>query len=470
MKKILVSLAALLLATSLYAQDDKAAAKAAKEAAKAAKKAADAAKAEAMSIFNDGMKCYEQANGKFNELNQYRMMTKDQDKVAAKQKEVNAAAYDLSKKGAPLLSKAFATGLIEEKKFFEGYRAHDFMLSQLINAELQKASQKEPFDTAFFAKAAIEMCDACHYQLKYGKKSDDQQKVTMVQVEAKFPRLHTYLGYATQFAVENKDLEGACAAFDNYKNFANKYPEVAKDDAVKNPQIPNSQFAFNIYFTAYQMKRYDICEKFYDEALLYNDENSHNFVVSSRPQMYLQKGDTLAWANALKEMIDKDPSSSNAEVAAQNLLAYYSQHGVDAMVTFADELLAKNPNNKIANYGKGYACVKAGKYDEAVKFYEKCVEVDPEYVDGNYQCGFCYYQMGLENGRKIQNKKYKTQAEADKESESKVKSYLRKAAPYFEKVRELKPEDPDRWASELKVIYTNLKMNDKVKELPDMGF
>lgn len=463
MKKVLLSMAALLLASSLYAQDDKAAAKAAKEAEKVAKK-------EAQNLFNEGMKCFEKANAQYNELNQFRMMTKDQAKVEAKQKEVAAAALDLSKQGAPLLSKAFATGLVEEKKLFDGYRAHDFMLSQLINAELQHAAAKEPFDTAFFAKAAVEMCDACHNQLKYGKKSDDQQKLTMVQVEAKFPRLHTYLGYATQFAVENKDLDGACAAFENYKNFAQKYPEVANDDAVKNPQISNAQFAFNIYFTAYQMHRYDICDKFYDEALLFDDANSHAFVVSSRPQMYLQKGDTVAWANALKEMINSDPNSNNAEIAAQNLLAHYSQKGVDEMVKFADELLAKNPNNKIANYGKGYSFVKAGNYAEAVKYYEKCVEVDPEYVDGNYQCGFCYYQIGLENGRKIMDKKYKSQAEADKDSEAKVKVYLRKAAPYFEKVRELKPEDPDRWAAELKVIYTNLKQMDKVKSLPDVGF
>ena len=229
-----------------------------------------------------------------------------------------------------------------------------------------------------------------------------------------------------------------------------------------------AQFAFNIYFTAYQAKRFDICEKYFEEAMKFEDENSHSFVVSSRPQMFLQKGDTVAWANELRSMIKADPHSSNAEVAAQNLLAYYSTKGVDKMTAFAQELLDADPNNKIANYGMGYVYVSQQKFAEAAKYYEKCVEIDPNYFDGNYQCGFCYYQIGLENGRKISDKKYASQAAADKEAETKVKSYLRKALPYFERARDLRPEEPERWASELKVIYNNLNMKDKAKSLPEI--
>lgn len=464
-------MAAALFAGAIYAQelDEKAAAKAAKEAQKAAKAAEKAAKNAAEKLYDDGYKCYTESNNKMSEFNMFRQTEKNQDKIAARQAELNSFLLEKAKQGTPLLSEAFATGLIDEKKYFEGYRAQDFMLSQLINTELQKASNKEPFDTALFAKSASEMCDACHYQLKYGKKSDEQQKLVIAQVEAKFPRLHTYMAYAAQFEIENKNLEGACVAFENYKNFPKKYPELANDPNVTNPQIPFSQFAFNIYYTAYQMKKFDICAKYYDEAFQYEDENSHAFVVTSRPQMYLLKGDTLAWANELRNMIKTDPNSSNAEVATQNLLAYYSTKGVDQMSAFAKEIIAANPDNKIANYGMGYVYFMQRNYEKALEYYKRTVEVDPEYFDGNYQCGICYYQIGLDNGRKISGKKYATQAAADKESETLVKSYLRKAAPYFEKVRELKPDDPDRWAGELKIIYTNLGQKDKIKDLPNVG-
>lgn len=470
MKKIVLTLAAALFASTMFAQsvDDKAAAKAAKEAEKAKKAAEKQAKNEAYAKFNEAMKYYEEANGALSALGQYKQMEKNQDKVAAKTTETNAKMLELSRKGSPILSEALATGLIEEKKFFDAYHAQDFMLSQLINVELQHASKKEPFDTAYFSKAANEMCDACHMQIKYGKTSDDQQKVILAQVKAKFPRLYTYLAYATQFEIENKNLDGAIAAFENYKNFPKKYPEVANEEEVKNPSVPFSMFAFNIYYTAYSQGKYDVCNQYYDEAMQYDDPNSHAFVEQSRPQMLLQKGDTIAWANELKAMIARDPSSSTAEVATQNLLAYYSKKGVDQMAAFADEMLAKDENNKIANYGKGYSLVVQNKYEEATKYYEKCIDIDPNYFEAVYQCGFCYYQIGLENGRKISDKKYKTQAEADKDADTKVKSYLRKALPYFERARDLKPEDPMRWASELKVIYNNLGMKDKAKELPEI--
>lgn len=463
MKKFVLTLAAAMLAGAMFAQtpEEKAAAKAAKEAEKAAKKAA-------MESFNKGYKCYEQSNTAMNEFNQFKQYEKNPEKVAAKQNELNEKMFNLAKEGTPMLTQALATGLVDEKKLFEGYRAQDFMLSQLINKELQAASKKEPFDTVFFTKAANEMCDACHYQIKYGKKNDEQQKLVLAQVEAKFPRLYTYLAYAVQFEIENRNLEGAAQALENYRNFPVKYPEIADVPSVKNPEIPFAQFAFNIYFIAYQAQRYDICEKYYEEAMKYDDENSHNFVVSSRPQMYLQKGDTLAWANELRRMIKDEPHSANAEAAAQNLLAYYSTKGIDKMTAFAQELLDADPNNKIANYGMGYAYVSQQKFAEAAKYYEKCVEIDPDYFDGNYQCGFCYYQIGLENGRKIADKKYASQAAADKEAETQVKSYLRKALPFFEKARQLRPDEPNRWTFELKTIYNNLGMKDKIKDLPQL--
>ena len=47
--------------------------------------------------------------------------------------------------------------------------------------------------------------------------------------------------------------------------------------------------------------------------------------------------------------------------------------------------------------------------------------------------------------------------EVDKEAlEAEVKALFAKAAPYFEKYRELDDKDPSRWASPLRVIYNTL--------------
>jgi len=87
-------------------------------------------------------------------------------------------------------------------------------------------------------------------------------------------------------------------------------------------------------------------------------------------------------------------------------------------------------------------------------------------MEGNYQCGTCLYNIGKNNYNTIRDKKYSSQAAADKEAEQKVKVWFRQALPYFEKVQELEPSDPTRWAGELKVIYGNLGMKQKAAALP----
>lgn len=463
MKKILFSLAALMFASAMFAQtpEEKAAAKAAAKAEKEANKAA-------LKLLESGLKFFDEADAKFKEINSptFGQYEKDAAKKAAMKEAAQLEIIDKCREGEPIVAEALATGRIPEKKLFDAWYKRDFMISQLMNAELSKAQNDIPFDTAKVCQYAIDIAEACHNQIKYGDPKDDVQKNILVAVGTKFPGIHTYHAYATQFQIQNNNLKAACECFENYKNFPNKYPEVASSEKVQNPMYPYAQFAFNIYYTAYNEKDYATMAKYYDEALTYDDEQSQEFVRQSGVQVYLQKGDTVGWANACKEMIMKNPSSETAETYIQNLLAYYSKQGTKQMEAFADEVLAEVPLSKIANYGKGFALFTAAKYEEALKYYAKTVEIDPDYMEGNYQCGTCLYNIGKNNFNTIRDKKYTSQAAADKDAETKVKTYFRQALPYFEKVRELEPNDPSRWAGELKIIYGNLGMKQKAAELP----
>ncbi len=463
MKKVLFSLVALMFAGTMFAQtpEEKAAAKAAAKAEKEANK-------EAQKLLDSGLKFYDEAKAKFDEMNSPTLGQYEKD-PAKKQALKDACQAEILKKcaeGEPIVAQALATGRIPEKKLFDVWFKRDFMISQLMNAELSKAQNDIPFDTAKVCQYAIDIADACHYQLQYGNPKDETQKNIMVAVGGKFPSIHTYHAYATQFQIQCNNLEAACKAFDEYQNFPKKYPEVASSERVQNPTYPYGQFAFNIYYTAYVQKKYDLMNKYYDLALTYDDQQSQEFVRQSGVAVYLQKGDTIGWANACKEVIKKNPSSEISETYIQNLLAYYSKQGDKQMEDFADEVLAIAPNSKIANYGKGYSLFVKQKYAEALKYYEKTVEIDPDYMEGNYQCGTCLYNIGKDNFSTIRDKKYSSQAAADKDAETKVKTYFRQALPYFEKVQTLEPDDPSRWAGELKIIYDNLGMKQKSAALP----
>ena len=453
MKRIFLSLVMLAAFGTAFAQmtpEEKAALKAAEKEAKSQVTAGIKLRDEVLALYNAN----QAENAKGEKANQ-ELITKNVEQIKTKSLEAHAN-----------LTKALKSGHVAEKQLFDVCKALDDVSTQLLNPELSLAAQNEPFDTVTFAKAVDGVCEGCYGQLEYGNPKNEAQKLPLEQAKLKMPKLLTYRGYLCFFYVENKNLDGSIEAFDKYASFAKDYPKVANEPEVQNPQTPASQFAFNIYFTAYNLKRYDVCDKYYQQALAYPDENSHNFVLSSRPQMYLQQGDTVQWVKALEDMIAAAPESSNADVAIQNLLAYYGKKGSDAMGVFADKILAQNPNNKMANYGKGHSLFSQEKFEEALKYFQKTVEIDPDFVDGYNMSGMSLYRQAAENYYKhIDGKKFKNATELAAAENKYVKDLYRQAVQYFETCREKAPEQPESWAGPLQTIYKNLGEKEKAAEL-----
>ncbi len=453
MKKIILSLLMCAAFGTAFAQmtpEEKAALKAAQKEAKTQVSAGIKLRDEVNTLYSANQA--EEAKG--DKKNQSVI---DKNVVLIKEKSLQASE---------LLTKALSSGHVAPKQLFDTGKALDDVSTQLLNPELNLAAKKQTFDTLTFDRAIDGVCLGCYTQIENGNPKDEMQKVTLAQAKLKMPKLMTYYAYDCIFYTETKNMEGAMKAFDKYAGFAKKYPLVANEEAVQNPQYPVSQFAFNLYYTAFTLKRYDICDKYYNQALQFNDESSHNFVLSSRPQMFLQKGDTANWVASLEEMIAADPTSQNSDVAVQNLLAYFSKKGPKEMSEFADKMLAQNPANKMANYGKGHSLFSQEKYEEALPFFKKSVEVDANFTDGYNMCGMALYRQAGENYYKqIDGKKFKTTAELNAAEEKLVKSLYREAATYFEKCRELTPDTPEMWAGPLQTIYRNLGQKAKAAEL-----
>ena len=453
MKKIFLSMLMLVVAGTASAQmtpEEKAALKAAEKEAKAQMSSGIKLRDEVLTLYN---------------ANQTELAKKEKanDELIAKN---TAAIKEKSMQANELLNKAIKSGHVAEKKMFDACKALDDVSTQLLNPELNKAAEHQAFDTLTFAKAVDGVCDGCYGQIQYGNPKDAIQKLPVEQAKLKMPKLLKYRSYLCFFYVEGKNLDGAIKAYEKYASFAKDYPLVAEEEEVKNPETPASQFAFNIYLTAYNLKRYDVCEKFYELASQFPDEQSHNFVLSSRPQIYLQQGDTANWVKALEEMIIAAPESSNAEVATQNLLAYYEKKGTTSMSAFADKVLARNPGSKVANYGKGFSLFAQEKFTDALPYFKKSIEQDPEYFEASYMAGMCLYRQASENYYKnIDGKKFKTNAELQAAENKYVKDLYREAVGYFEKCRQLVPDQSDTWAGPLQIIYLNLGEKAKAAEL-----
>lgn len=457
MKKILFILVLALLSGSAMAQSPED-----KEAAKAAKQALKLATKEANKKLSDGLDCNDkvQALMQANQLEESKGGDANADAIAAN----NEQMLQLSSQGVGLITEALATDYIKDSKKFDAYKALDAMSNVVIGSEIVKASKKEEYNRDALFAAIFAQAEACHGELTYGKASDPTQELVIQSVRLKFPKVHAYFAYLCQFCIEAKDLPGAEKALDAYIHFPEKYPEIADNEIVKNPEYPASQFAFNIFFTAFGEKNMELMDKYYDLALQFDNKDSHNFVLRARPELFKEQGKTDEWIEAMNEVISKDPNGEVGEICMQQLMSYYSEKGEDAMDAYTASLVEKYPDNKIANYCRGFAFYAKKDFTQAITFFEKSVEIDPNYADGVYNCGYCHYQNALEKARAISGKKMKSQAEVTA-AENEVKDYFRKAAPFFEKFREIAPSESGKWASPLHTIYKNIGEKEKAAEM-----
>ena len=172
------------------------------------------------------------------------------------------------------------------------------------------------------------------------------------------------------------------------------------------------------------------------------------------------EGDTVKWIASLKEGIQKYPEHS---FFFGHLIDYYSNNNkYDEAMQFADDMLAKDPNNTFYLYVKGYLYHNMKDYDKAIEFYKKTIEVDPNYAEAYSNLGLIYCLQAQDFSEKattdINDPKYK-------EDQATLKTFYEKAKPYYEKARELKPDQKDLWLNGLYRVYYNLQMGPEFEEI-----
>ena len=421
MKKILISMALFLSVGSIMGQVDKA-------ALKALQKEAKAQVAEAQKI-NDAI------TAKINE------------KTATEQEIMTEC-----KKAQALIRKALKGGGIDAGKLGEAYKIYAETTFQPHNLMLHHAVNKEPFDTAFFYSNLKNMTDALQGEVKNTKitKGEAGNENQIKNRKDLLAQCGDYYIYAAQFNSDMGKYDKALESFDIAMNYAQKYPEVADKAQLR---IPNEQIAYYAFHAAHEGKLYDKMDALYDQAVQFAEGALGTKQV--RASSFLERGDSTAWANYLRDLTLSEPKAN--EDFVQMLISYYLKKDKEAgpdsnlMMPYVEELLAKEPNILIAQYGKAYKLFDSEKYDEAFDAYLKCTEIKDDYYDAWYQCGLCKYRKALALNATVSSIKNQTEA---KKALEKTKALFGEAIPYFEKARECAPDEPMKWAFELRQCYS----------------
>ena len=130
-----------------------------------------------------------------------------------------------------------------------------------------------------------------------------------------------------------------------------------------------------------------------------------------------------------------------------------------------NDAIAKDPNNKMAYAIKGENAMSDKKWDDAIKYFKKTVEIDPAFTAVWFNLGVCASSKGFDlNEQLSENGRITT------ENDAKVKEVLKEAAGYYEKVRQLDPnrEKVSNWPYQLRMIYNALGEKDKAEEITKM--
>lgn len=327
---------------------------------------------------------------------------------------------------------------------------------------LDNVIKKEPTDTTALAEYiyqalnAMEECYKATQALGLKGEKDPYTKPNKADVV----RFRQYIAFCGQMFFQNGQHDKALDAFSRWMSYPQTYTILGDDAQVLAEDETTAQMAYYTCLCAYFGKNHKAFMEFIPKAREYTQEKSQ---VN---QLYLadlwEQGDTLQWLKVGREVVVEDPSANDG--IAQNILAYYFNHDdqTNAMA-FADEIIAADELSKIGNYAKGIVLMNQKKYEDAITFFDKAIDVDPEFSDAYYNAGVCWSNHGYDLNEALTGKKM-TPAQF-KEAVQPVKDAYAKAEPYFLKVQELEPDNTHKWASRLATVYYILENKAKQTEM-----
>lgn len=168
---------------------------------------------------------------------------------------------------------------------------------------------------------------------------------------------------------------------------------------------------------------------------------------------YEQAKDTVNLEKTLEEGMVKFPEESYYLMSLINNYIYSNRN--DKAIEYLNTAIAKDPNNAQLYDVMGRVYETGLKdFANAEKYFEKALEINPDYLESLSNLGRIYYNQGV-------NK----QGEANMINDSKqyqeelavAKEFFKKALPYFEKAHQMKPEERE-YMTALRGIYYNLNM------------
>jgi len=191
------------------------------------------------------------------------------------------------------------------------------------------------------------------------------------------------------------------------------------------------------------------------EGYNYNNPFLYIFLNNS----YNTVGDTASGVETLKAGFMRFPENQNILI---ELINYYLLKGLaDEALEYLAIAKEDDAENISFYFAEGTLYDKLGRFNDAKRSYEYCLELDENYFNAHYNLGVLYYNNAVklyDEANKINDIQEYDKAKAVADAE------IAKALPYIENAHEINPEDIEALKT-LKTLYYRLKMDDKYDEV-----
>lgn len=322
---------------------------------------------------------------------------------------------------------------------------------------------QQPVDSVAMYDAAVKAWEAALQSDEFAQQPDDKGKVknrVRSAFQTRFRQHGVNLVQGGQYFYQIHQYDNALKSWKLYLAMKDSpiFAEVA--DYQREPFYYD--IAYYVAFLSYQ-------QELYPQAIEYAHlcaqdptkvEDANEILLFAMKDNARTHEDSIQYVNYVKEQHRANPDN---ERLFNLLVEYYShQQDNDAMLQWATEEVALIPQNKMPWYIKGYSHMQKGEWDAASEAYRKAIEIDPDYVEANFNNGITIYQKS----RELQDQLANSDGTISRENKERVQALVREALPYLEKARQLDPaREKCNWAYPLYQSYYALQDTAKMSEL-----
>ena len=248
-------------------------------------------------------------------------------------------------------------------------------------------------------------------------------------------------------------------------------------DVIDNPMFADQAATLkadtlnSLYATYASMMAFSCEPKDVDAVIKYGtigkeDKNEGWRSLQFMAEVHKEKGDSALWLETIKEGATKFPEQ---DYFVGNIMDYYLQKGmVDDGLAMIDQLLAANEKPYFL-YVKGVLHYEKQDYDAANVALDKLIALGGDLAAEAYaKKGDIYFfpaqKIVEENSTlSIDDPKYNA-------NEAKIKEAYELAKPFYEKAKELKPDNKTIWGQQLLRVYWALNKAEYEALEKEMGY